>query len=357
MFIIRQATIDDAATLLKLAKMVHFINLPADPDVISRKIVRSRRSFAGKPISERDREFMFVLEDTETGNIIGTSSIVSTLSWPGRPHTYLQVRERKLYSEDLCTGQVHTTLQLDTDETGPSEIGGLILSPAYRGRKEKLGALLSLVRFHFIGLHRDWFAERIIAEMMAPLTPDSRNTLWEYLGRRFINLSYAEADRFCQHSKEFITSLFPRDEMYASLLPPEARNLIGKVGPETEPAKAMLEGLGFRYKGHIDPFDGGPYLEANVNDIPLVTNTRRATLGDPSKSYPHKGIVSVMQDGSFRAIRTPYAESGQSISIPADEAGALGVLGGDEVGLTPLGRPVSDAQPEAGDAAKLSPSS
>ena len=30
MFLIRQATIDDGPALLKLAKLVHFINLPAD---------------------------------------------------------------------------------------------------------------------------------------------------------------------------------------------------------------------------------------------------------------------------------------------------------------------------------------
>ena len=54
MFLIRQVTVDDAPTLLKLAKMVHFINLPADPDIIRTKIVRSRRSFAGK--TEEDLE-------------------------------------------------------------------------------------------------------------------------------------------------------------------------------------------------------------------------------------------------------------------------------------------------------------
>ena len=210
MFLIRQTTVDDASTLLKLAKMVHFINLPADPDIIRTKIVRSRKSFAGKADSDREREFMFVIQDTETGNVIGTSSIVSVVSWPGHPHTYFQVRKREHYSDDLQTGQVHTTLEFGTDETGPSEIGGLILGPSYRGHKDKLGMQLSLVRFHFIGLNRRWFADRILAEMMGPLTPDSRNLLWEYLGRRFINLSFTEADRFCQHSKEFITSLFPR---------------------------------------------------------------------------------------------------------------------------------------------------
>jgi arginine N-succinyltransferase len=126
-----------------------------------------------------------------------------------------------------------------------------------------------------MGLYRELFADRVIAEMMGALTPDSRNLLWEYLGRRFINLDYAEADRFSQQSKEFITSLFPKEEIYVSLLPAVARSLIGRVGPETEPALRMLTRLGFEDHGHIDPFDGGPYLEAQTSKIPLIAATRR----------------------------------------------------------------------------------
>ncbi len=37
----------------------------------------------------------------------------------------------------------------------------------------------------------------------------------------------------------------------STLLPAVARRLIGRVGPETEPARAMLERLGFQYKGHV----------------------------------------------------------------------------------------------------------
>jgi len=345
MFLIRQARLDDASTLLKLAKMVHFINLPADPDIIHQKILKSRRSFGGRMETQRDREFMFVLEDTETGNVIGTSAVVSANSHPGKPHTFFHVRKREFYSEDLSTGQVHVTVQLGTDESGTSEIGGLILSPSYRGHKEKLGAFLSLIRFHFIGVHRQWFSDRIIAEMMAPLTPDSRNTLWEYLGRRFINLSYAEADAFCQHSKEFITSLMPKEEIYISLLPAVARNLIGKVGPETAPAKAMLERMGFRYEGHIDPFDGGPYLEANVEDIALIRDSRSATLGDPADAYPLSGFVSFMGPNGYRAIRADFADHGDRISISGEDAGLLGAQSGDTVGVValPFGRPGSTA--------------
>ena len=346
MFFIRQAKVEDAPTLLKLAKMVHFISLPADPDIISAKIVRSRRSFRDQVDSNDEREFMFVLEETETGNVIGTSLIIACISGPGRPHTYLKVRRREHYSADLQSGATHLTLQLGTDETGPTEIGGLILSPAYRGHKEKLGSLLSHIRFHLMGLHPEWFSDRVLAEMMGPLTPDSRNLLWEYFGRRFINLSFAEADLFCQHSKEFITSLLPKSEIYATLLPPEARSLIGKVGKETEAAKAILERLGFRPNGHVDPFDGGPYLEARVTDISLITGTRRATLAAPAKAHPLSGFVSNMGETGFRAARSAYSEDGDRVSLPAESAQLIGASPGDTIGLTPL--PAAEPRTDTG---------
>jgi len=329
MFLIRQAVSDDAPTLLKLAKMVHFINLPADPDIISTKIARSRRSFAGRADSDKEREFMFVLEDAQTGNIVGTSTFVAEISWPGHPHTFLQVTKREHYSEDLQSGQIHTTLQLGTDESGPSEIGGLILGPSYRGHKDKLGMQLSLIRFHFLGLHREWFSDRILAEMMGPLTPDSRNLLWEYLGRRFINLSFVEADRFCQRSKEFITSLFPKGEIYVSLLPPEARNLLGRVGTETEPAKRLLERLGFKYLGQIDPFDAGPYLEANADDIELVTSTKQCKFSGTAEDLTDMGFVSAHDDAGFRALRTEANLHKTDICISQEAAKLLNIKLGD----------------------------
>ncbi len=321
--------------------MVHFINLPADPEIIRARIVRSRKSFAGEPASARERDFVFVLEDTVTGNIVGTSSINACNGGPDRPLTFLEVRKRELYSEDLRSGQVHLTLQLGTDTSGPTEIGGLILGPSYRGHEQKLGMVLSLIRFHFIGMHPDWFSDHILAEMMGPLTPDSRNRFWEHFGRRFINLSFAEADLFCQHSSEFITSLFPKEEIYVSLLPPVARNMIGKVGAETEPAKRLLESIGFEYRNHIDPFDGGPYLEARTRDIELVKATRQAEAGGPAGDYPIVGFVSVHRGADFRGVRTHFAESGGTLSVPPDVAETLRVKPGDPVWVTPLSIPVT----------------
>jgi len=338
MFVIRQANPEDVPTLLKLARMVHFINLPADADIIAAKIARSARSFAGEVADERERQFMFVLEDTDAGSVVGTSSLICKMGWQGWPHIYLQVRRREHFSRDLNTGAVHTTIQVMTDESGPSELGGLILAPGYRGHREKLGSLLSLVRFHFLGMHRAHFQPRIIAELMGPLTPDNNTLFWEFFGRRFINLSYAEADAFCQHSKEFMTSLWPRGEIHASILPPDARALIGKVGEETRPARAMLEKQGFVYLDRCDPFDGGPYLEANRDEIPLVKSTVTMPLGGTGGTPNRVGFVSCWADArlGFRAARAPYAVRDGAIWLDARDAEALGAVPGAVVGVTPI---------------------
>ncbi|MBM4098377.1 MAG: arginine N-succinyltransferase [Planctomycetes bacterium] len=339
MFVIRQALPDDVPTLLKLARMVHFINLPADADIIAAKVARSARSFAGEPVADLERQFMFVLEDASSGGVIGTSSLICRMGSPEAPQVFLQVRRREHFSRDLNTGAVHTTIQVQTDGSGPSELGGLILAPGYRGHREKLGSLLSLVRFHFLALNRAQFQPRIIAELMGPLTPDSDTLFWEFFGRRFINLSYAEADAFCQQSKEFMLSLLPKEEIYLSTLPAEARNLVGKVGADTRPAKAMLEKQGFGYHERCDPFDGGPYLEAKVDEIPLVRSTRTLRFAPGDAGLGGTGFVSCSADAKlgFRAVRTPFAAEGDVIRLPAAAAAAIGAREGCQVGLTPIG--------------------
>lgn len=395
MFLMRRAKIEDVPTLLKLAKMVYFINLPADNDIIADKAIWSRQCFQktarnaglkphghsrkgdGDSLRSADRGagplhvgqesglaaavsrsdlFMFVLEDTESKGVLGTSQIIAQMGGPGRPNVALRLSKKEMFSRSLQIGATHMVARLHLDETGPTEIGGLILQPSYRGHKGKLGRFLSLVRFHFIGLYRASFSDRVIAEMMAPITPDGRNTLWEYLGRRFINLSYNEADGFCQYSKEFITALFPRDDIYLSLLPPEARAVVGQVGPETVPARRMLEKLGFAYKDLIDCFDGGPTLEARTDDIAVVRDTRRIPLAGEAKPEACSGmaIVSVLDaEGAFRALQSPFALNGHAqLLLPPEAIGLLEANAGALVGCTILepGRPQAESARRAGKA-------
>ncbi|MSR69617.1 MAG: arginine N-succinyltransferase [Phycisphaerales bacterium] len=334
MFIIRQAVNEDMPQLLKLSRLVHSFNLPQDKDSLAAKIDRSQRAFSGEVKDAKGREFVFVLEDIESRTVVGTSAVYSQISWAGHPHLFFKVRKREHYSRDLGTGQVHVTIQLDSDETGPSEIGGLILAPGYRGHPQKLGSLLSYVRFQFIGLHRIWFQPRILAELMGALTPDSHSSLWDYLGRRFINLSYTEADTFNQRSKEFILKLFPSVEIYISLLPPEARQLVGKVGDETLPALKMLEKLGFSVQDHVDPFDGGPYLHASRDEIPIVKYSIERPLAGSGKGATHMGVVSCSGEFGFRAMRSGFEIVGASVRLPSKTIATLGAQTGAKIGIT-----------------------
>ena len=355
MFRIRHAIPSDVGILLKLAKMVHFINLPADKDAIAEKIRRSHASFTTKgeaPPADpsgaltgpagQSAQYMFVVEDARSGAPIGTSALIAQMGSPGNPNVAMTLRRREFFSNDLQTGATHVTAQLLLEEDGPTEIGGLIVGPTFRGHG--VGKMLSLVRFHFIGLHRKRFKDRLLAEMMAPITPDGRNLFWDHLGRKFINLSYVEADTFCMRSREFMTSLLPREEIFLTLLPPEARAVIGQVGPDTVPARKMLERLGFVYRDRIDPFDGGPNLEAKTDDVPLVRDTRRVEFAGAASEGKAKGsaIVSIEDpansDKPFLAVTTPYTESGggKSIKLPKAAIEMLGCAPGARLGFTPL---------------------
>lgn len=358
MFLIRPAKASDLGTLLKLAKMVHFINLPADKDAIADRISWSRLCFRGREREDGTRHaggvgrgaggrspaFMFVIEDMSTGNPVGTSAIISEMGSPGNPNVSMQLRRREFFSEDLQQGVTHVTAQVELDEDGPTEIGGLIIGPSFRGHKDRLGLQLSLIRFHYIGLRRERFKNKLLAEMMAPITPDGRNEVWEAFGRKFINLSYSEADRFCAHSREFMTSLLPREEIYIGLLPAEARASFGKVGVDTVPALRMLERLGFEYRDRVDPFDGGPHMHADTAKVTPVRDTRRVDFGGtaPHAQCKAEGLVSVEQsdpnDEPFRAVMTRYAPSadGKSVRLPKAAVEALGLKKGHRLGLTPL---------------------
>ncbi len=354
MFLIRRTKPEDQEVLFKFAKMVHFINLPADKDIIAEKIRRSRLSFRaakeGVPLKTvaGDKSavgasplFMFSVEDLSTGNCLGTSMCVSKMGGPGHPNLSFMLSKKQFFSEDLQTGTTHTVAKLYLDESGPSEIGGLILGPSSRRHPMKLGKQLSLIRFHYMGVHREQFRDKVLAEMMAPITPDGHNTLWEYLGRRFINLPYSEADKFCQYSREFMVSLLPREEIYLSLLPPEARKLVGQVGTDTLPARKMLEDMGFKYTGRIDPFDGGPHLEAMTDDIPIIRDTKTLKIGGScAKSRCNQeGFVSIDgDDGNWRALHTPYrlVSNGKAIELPKEALEVLAPESDDQAGVTPI---------------------
>ncbi len=320
MFILRSVSLDDLDDLYALSGKVLFINLPHDKEIIRKKIQNSLCSFTSPSQYLPDNYYFFVLEDFETGKVIGVSMIHAQHGDEQEPHFFLKVGSEHKYSQTINTGFVHGTLRLGLDTNGPTEIGGLVVSPEYRGNPNKLGKQISFVRFLYMALNPHQFKEDIHSELMPPLDKDGNAPLWEAIGRRFMNMDYNEADVLSRSNKEFILSLYPADNIYMTLLSYEARNAIGKVGDDTLPVKKMLESIGFQYTNEVDPFDGGPHYRAKLKSIKPIRNIIRSKVIGSLESENHlEYLITIPSDNyPFMAIKTKAELTPQGLKLPAE---------------------------------------
>jgi arginine N-succinyltransferase len=342
---IRAATPGDEDQLLDVARHLNTVNLPADRDAIRALLDHAQRSFSGAIKAPPRREYVFVLVDVAEDRIVGTSMIVGQLGRLDAPYIYVDVFEEERYSATLDKHFRHVVLKIGYSYAGPTEIGGLIVSPQHRKRPERLGLLISYVRFLYVKMHREWFRDELLAELLPPLEPDGTSHLWNAVGRKFTDMTYADADRLSKQNKEFVKGLFPEGPIYASVLPPEAQEVIGKVGAQTKGVEKMLRRIGFRYAWRVDPFDGGPHFTAPTDEVTLVQRTHKARVIrlSASKDAPKtRALVAVERAESpfFRAVPAPWrtARRGEETGaeVGSDAAAFLGVAEGDEVWVLPI---------------------
>jgi arginine N-succinyltransferase len=332
----------DEDQLLSVARHLDTVNLPDDRNAIREIIDLSQRSFSGDIKDPKKREYVFVLVDTAKERIVGTSMIIAQLGRRDAPYIYFDVIEEEKYSQTLDKHFTHTLLRIGYSYSGPTEIGGLIVLPEFRKAPERLGQIISYVRFLFIGAHRALFRDEILAELLPPLEADGTSHLWEALGRHFTGLSYAEADFISKKNKEFIKSLFPEGVIYATLLPPDAQEVIGKVGAQTRGVEKLLKRIGFRYANRIDPFDGGPHFRARTEDVSLVAETRTLRVSEvfPTSGAPRARFLCAKELPASPFIRVVIGEARAqgdgSAAIDGDAAAHLGLAQGDEFLALPL---------------------
>ncbi len=262
-FLIRPAIPSDLDPIHRLATSLSaqgFLTLPSEREELKSLIDLSVRSFQDKLRNPDEGQYLFVLEGREGDRkVIGCSLVIARHGTRELPHLFFQISSEK------------RTIQLRSEISGRTELGGLILDPAYRGRSEKLGRQLSYIRLQFIRRHPDRFQKDLIAELLPPLTPDGKSLFWEALGRKFTGMDYREADLLSRRDKGFVEKMFPREEIPIDSLPKEVQEVIGVPGPGSAPAAKMLEAAGFRFLNQIDPFDGGPHYGARQKEVREVT--------------------------------------------------------------------------------------
>jgi arginine N-succinyltransferase len=338
--ILRPIETGDLDALVALASQLDSVNLPSDRDFLAQRIDSSLRSFAGRIADWREGIYVFALEDSAARRCVGTSTIVAKHGRAGVPCFWLAVTTEERHSVELGKRFVHTKLQLHSTEDGPTEIGGLILDPAYRRHPEKAGKALSVVRFAYISLHPNRFERDVVAEMLSPFESPGRNLLWDAFGAKFTGLSYREADHLSARSKQFIADLFPRDPVYATLFPESVQAVIGHPGEMARAALRILEKVGFHELGQVDPFDGGPYVGAARETITSVRERRSLVLPGlvQERELPADSQLALLSAEGRKGFRSTVVALDRVGAPQLSKASreALGVAAGDRVSVTPL---------------------
>jgi arginine N-succinyltransferase len=274
--IVRPVRTADLPALIDLARTTGagLTTLPANEERLAHRVAWAEKTFTGE--AERaDTDYLFVLEN-DAGLVVGISAVAGAVGLREPWYNY-RLGLTVSASQELNIHRQIPTLFLANDLTGNSELCSLFLRSDHRTGLN--GRLLSKARLLFIAEFRELFGDKVIAEMRGMSDEHGRSPFWESLGRHFFKMEFSQADYLTGvGNKAFIAELMPKFPLYTCFLSEDARNIIGRVHPDTEPALAMLKGEGFSYQGYVDIFDAGPAIEAETAKIRAVRDSQALVL-------------------------------------------------------------------------------
>ncbi len=332
-YVFRPIQKNDLPAILDIARQKGpgFNSLPNDTKVMEAKIMQSLDSFAEK-IDIYKRYYFFILENSDTREIMGTSSIETNLghTWPFYKYkisTLVQI------SSALMQHKEHKILTVVSEHQDAAELGGLYLKPVYRG--EGRGTFLSRARCLFIAEFVNNFSDKIVADMRGVSNPDEISPFWEAVGHHFADMRYSEASHIkAVQGSQFLIDLMPHLPIYIDLLPETAKKVIAKVHENTEPALHVLEKEGLQFKNYIDIFDAGATIESEKNNLKTVRESKKATLAAFKNNLSEGKIMMISNTkyNDFRAIVGFVEKLGKTeVALSEEMAKQLQISLGDQL--------------------------
>ncbi|MGM0480346.1 MAG: arginine N-succinyltransferase [Pseudomonadota bacterium] len=315
-----------------------FTSLPVDQTLLERRIARTQQAFSKSDINQPgDEGYLFVMEDTDNGEIAGVSGIEAAV---GLSESFWHYRLGKVvhHSEKLNIYNALETLTLCNDYTGVTELCTLFLRERYRHNMN--GRTLSRFRMLFLAQFKQRFSDWVIAEMRGVSDENGESPFWQWLQQHFFSMDFPKADYLSGiGEKVFIAELMPRFPIYTCLLSEQARAVIGKVHDNTRPALRLLESEGFRRRGFVDIFDAGPTVEAEVCNLHSVRNSRLVPVViidqvDNQAKEPH--IVCNTHLEQFRAAQVAVNPHADELHLTAEQAQHLHLESGDDARIVAL---------------------
>ncbi|GGK54357.1 arginine N-succinyltransferase [Amphritea balenae] len=342
MLLLRPLNFNDIQGLERLAVISggSMTTLPANRDHLGELINGTQQSLRKDVEQAGDESYHFVLEDTESGSLIGVSGIDATV---GISSPFYSYRTEKVVhaSNELQIHNQIPALHLCQDYTGVARLCTLFIDKEHRTPVNL--HLLSRARLMFIAQHPERFASRLIAELQGVVDENNRSPFWESLGRHFFEMDFTKANYLTGiNSKGFIADLMPHYPVYVPLLSQEAQDVLGKPRPDMQNVMRLLENEGFSYRGYIDIFDAGPTMEARTDFVRSIAQNRQvaARIGESATddSNLHQALISNTGLKNYRCLVSRIDPEQPEIS--AEIAELLQVSEGDPIRIMRL----SDAE-------------
>jgi arginine N-succinyltransferase len=307
------------------------LNLPPRREVLETRIANSEKAFSEQRSAPNDELYTFVLEDTDTGEVPGTSGIYSKI---GVSHPHYFYRHEKLERRSAQGVWIEEVLIPTAINSGPSEICALYLKKSHR--QGGVGRLLSLSRFLYMAQFPERFDTRVAAEMRGVSQNCDFCPFWNSVGRHFLDTDFCAALEMYLDDPTFVSDILPQYPIYVSLLPKYAQRVIGKAHPRTQPALNMLRSEGFASNGLVDVFDAGPMIEAAAADVRSIAHSRLAQVSEISDQAPQSVQMVVSNTNSeFLACFAKVESDGGQTVVSQEVADTLEIGIGDLIRYVP----------------------
>ena len=335
MLVMRPAQMADLGEVQRLAadSPIGVTSLPDDIERLRDKIAASETSFAAEVSFNGEESYFFVLEDSDSGRLLGCSAIVASA---GYSEPFYSFRNETFVHASRSLGihnKIHA-LSMCHDLTGNSLLTSFYVDSSLV--QSLFAELNSRARLLFIANHPERFADAVVVEIVGFSDENSESPFWDAVGRNFFDMSYADAERLSGiKSRTFLAELMPHYPIYVPLLPDTAQDAMGQLHPRAQVTFDILMREGFETDHYIDIFDGGPTLHARTSGIRSIAQSRvvPVRIAEPSKGgRPY--LVSNGQLQDFRAIVTELDwVPGKPVSLSVEAAEALAVVDGISVRL------------------------
>lgn len=332
MMMVRPVEISDQDEILTLAREagIGMTSLPPDPQVLARKIARSVDSCHGKKEAEGEEVFLFVLVDSQTNKLVGTTGVVTHVGLR-RPFYSYKLSTIVQASRNLDIYSSQRVLHMVNDYTAATEIGSLFLMPQYR--RDGIGRFLSRCRYLMLAELPHLFSDVVISEIRGVQDEDGDSPFYKNLAQHFFQMDFKRADFIhATQGGQFISDLMPKYPIYVNLLDERAQKVIGVPLEASLPAMNLLIREGFRHQGYIDVFDAGPTMQAERVSIRTVRKSRRAPLAqirDVTSEKMHMVASTSLPD--FRMAFTALEITADGVTLPKEAADMLNIKIGEPV--------------------------